>query len=470
MMPRLSLRGTTLRRLEIAAIFLPLAFLGLYYYLMLGPLHGFFHMWLGFVALWAGLTVPIWLFTRAVFGVFRAMQAEITALHAETQRLNDGLLALHRVNTTLSRETGYDRAVQRVVESARDLFGAPFALLALPEGLRGTPAIVVSDGAREPVTHQVSAALIREVTEACATGALCSSPSGSAGLLPGWLLQGSVVCASIPSAGTTAGTLLVGRPGRGSFDGIDARVHAMFATHAAIVLRNARLYEDVQALAVERERQQIAREMHDGLAQVLGFVNTKAQAVEQFLQKGNTELARAQMAELAEAARRVYADIREGIVALRTQRGADGRELDELVAEYVEEFEHFAHMRVVVEWKVSPQSLALSPVAEVQLLRIVQEALTNVRRHARASSVEIIFQEVDGALVVQIRDDGRGFDPGRVARGEWPQFGLRAMAERAEAAGGSLSIESKPGHGTVVTATFPGTVHGEEADADRPSR
>lgn len=456
------MRGVTLRRLEVAAIFLPLAFLGGYYYLMLGPLHSFFHAWLGFVVLWAGLAVPIWLFTRAVFGAFRRMQAEITALHAEAQRLNDGLLDLHRFNTALARETRYDRAVQRVVESARELLRAPLAILALPEGFPRAPVVVLADDSHEPMARQVSRAVVDAIVAASASGQPPLRVDGEA-LLPEWLAEGSVVSAPIPVAGVAGGTLLAGRPAPGAFDGTDARILAMFAAHAAIVLQNARLYEDVQALAVERERQQIAREMHDGLAQVLGFVNTKAQAVEQYLQKGETELARVQMAELAEAARNVYADIREGIVALRTQGGAEGRGLDELVAEYVEEFEHFARLHVAVAWEVQPERIALSPVAEVQLLRIVQEALTNIRRHARASLAEVVFSEHEGALLVRIRDNGRGFDPARIARGEWPQFGLRAMAERAEAAGGTLTIESEPGRGTVVEATFPGAIHGGEA-------
>jgi signal transduction histidine kinase len=93
---------------------------------------------------------------------------------------------------------------------------------------------------------------------------------------------------------------------------------------------------------------------------------------------------------------------------------------------------------------------------EVQVLRIVQEALSNVRRHAKASSVDVTFDMSDGTLLLTVEDNGDGFDPSSLGRGEWPRFGLQAMRERAESVGGTLSIESASGQGTVVRARFPG--------------
>lgn len=222
------------------------------------------------------------------------------------------------------------------------------------------------------------------------------------------------------------------------------------------------LHEQTQALVVERERQHIAREMHDGLAQVLSFVNTKAQAAEILLARGDSATAREHISELSQAARRVYADVREGIVSLRVEVSG-GRNLHEIVTEYVEEFRHFAHLAVEVSWDVRGDDPALPPVVEVQALRIVQEALSNVRRHARARTASVTFSRDGDALEICVRDDGRGFDPHSIARGEWPQFGLRAMRERAEAAGGRLEIESTPGRGTVVRAVFPGVLRPEPA-------
>jgi signal transduction histidine kinase len=246
------------------------------------------------------------------------------------------------------------------------------------------------------------------------------------------------------------------------FTAVDEEIVGMFGTHAAVVVQNARLYDDLQALAVERERQYIAREMHDGLAQVLGFVNTKAQAVEEFLRNGDTPMARHHLAELSQAARGVYADVREGIVALRVQSGAD-HGLREVLDEYVEEFRQFARVPVDIAWELDEASPQISPIAEVQVIRIIQEALTNVRRHAGACSAVVTLRAASGTLEVIVRDDGRGFDPAHVSRGQWPQFGLQAMRERAESIGGSLEIESRPGKGTVVRARFPGALAQREA-------
>jgi signal transduction histidine kinase len=104
-------------------------------------------------------------------------------------------------------------------------------------------------------------------------------------------------------------------------------------------------------------------------------------------------------------------------VALRVEGGGE-RSLHEILDEYVEEFQGFARIQVEVIWEVGDEEPDLPPVVEVQALRIVQEALTNVRRHAEARSARVMFASSGHTLEVSVRDDGKGFDPGRVARGE----------------------------------------------------
>jgi signal transduction histidine kinase len=246
------------------------------------------------------------------------------------------------------------------------------------------------------------------------------------------------------------GTLHVAR-GRAEppFQADDAEILEMFATHAALVIQNDRLYDEVRALAVEHERQALAHEMHDSLAQVLAFVNTKAQAVEQYLRNDDAPAARQQMAELSAAAREVYGEIREGIAALRIGVGTRG--LRQMLEEYLEHFVDSTPLELDSTWEIDDADLALTPAAEVQLLRIVQEALTNVRRHAHASRVKLHVGAEGDQLVVSIRDDGRGFDPAARERDGRPRFGLQTMSERAAAVGAELTVESRPGAGTAVT-------------------
>jgi len=211
----------------------------------------------------------------------------------------------------------------------------------------------------------------------------------------------------------------------------------LFANTAAVAIHNARLYERIQTMAVETERMRISREMHDGLAQVLSYVNTKAQAVSEYLRSDNPREAEKQVKELVDAAKSAYRDVREGILALRAQIGP-GQTLKDVLEEYVEEYRNQLGKPVTVEWQVDPGDLRLTPLQEVQILRIAQEALTNVRKHSAATQVTITFQasNIDD-LLVTVADNGKGFNPQSIQRGDWPHLGIQTMQERTEAIGGT---------------------------------
>jgi two-component system nitrate/nitrite sensor histidine kinase NarX len=96
-----------------------------------------------------------------------------------------------------------------------------------------------------------------------------------------------------------------------------------------------------------------------------------------------------------------------------------------------------------------------SAAFRLQILRIVQESLTNVRKHAHARTVSVTICQQNEELQVEISDDGRGFNPLAIKREEWPHLGLQTMQERAEAVGGKFEIESTPGKGTKVRVSVP---------------
>jgi signal transduction histidine kinase len=180
-------------------------------------------------------------------------------------------------------------------------------------------------------------------------------------------------------------------------------------------------------------------------------VNTKVQAAEMYLKRDKTEEAEAQMRELASAARQAYSDVRESIVGLRTLPGPT-RNLEDVLQEYLRSWEEMS--RVSASLRID-SSVKLRASQELQLVRIVQEALTNVRKHARASHARVEIRREDARLVTTIADDGVGFNAAGRARGEFPQFGLSTMRERAESIGGNLTIDSTPGSGTTVTFDLP---------------
>ncbi|MFQ5874222.1 MAG: sensor histidine kinase, partial [Dehalococcoidia bacterium] len=135
--------------------------------------------------------------------------------------------------------------------------------------------------------------------------------------------------------------------------------------------------------------------------------------------------------------------------------------------EYLTEYQHHVHCPVKVNWQFQPEEMELSPLQEVQLLRIVQEALTNVRKHAEATEIVLDFVTRGGDLEIQVKDNGKGFNPLAITRGEWPHLGLQTMQERAAAIGGVFEIDSAPGKGTTVRVRVPRAVHHRTAGGRR---
>jgi signal transduction histidine kinase len=208
-------------------------------------------------------------------------------------------------------------------------------------------------------------------------------------------------------------------------------------------------------LLVAEERQRITSDMHDGLAQVLAYVNTKAQAVKELLRAGRTEDAIRHLDQLASAAREVYGDTRESILGLRNAE-VPGRSLGDALHDYVSSWEdrHGIPCRIWIDRDIR-LSERLSEIAELQIQLIVQESLANVLKHARAKHVEVSLHQADGNILVTVQDDGVGFNPELPGRAELPRFGLATMRERTESIGGHLRLDSSPGKGTRITVEVP---------------
>lgn len=217
---------------------------------------------------------------------------------------------------------------------------------------------------------------------------------------------------------------------------------------------NVKLQDRLQSVAVLEERERIAREMHDSVGQVLGYVNTKAQAVKVLLEAGKLREARAQIVQLEDAARNVYADLREAILSLRTPSSPD-RPLTTVVQEYVQRFSELSGIETRLTVSGDPARSAPGPTTELHLLRIIQEALTNVRKHAAARRAWVRFDAEGGGLTITVSDDGVGLPGGAPRDGAGTGFGLQTMRERAEAVGGTLAVLGRAGGGTVVEVRLP---------------
>lgn len=206
-----------------------------------------------------------------------------------------------------------------------------------------------------------------------------------------------------------------------------------------------------RALAALRERDLLARELHDSLGQVLGFAKMQAQAAREHLARGNGPAADAQLARLVSVAQEAHADVREFLLAARPGGSREAAFLPAL-EEYLRRFQVSAGLPVTLDASPAFAAANLEPMAGTQLLRILQETLTNVRKHAGARAVRVRLSAADGHVEAVVEDDGAGFD---AAAAEAGTYGLRFMCERAFEVGGAVRVESAPGRGTRVAVTVP---------------
>jgi len=217
----------------------------------------------------------------------------------------------------------------------------------------------------------------------------------------------------------------------------------------------AQLLEQQRALATLQERERLARELHDSAGQVLAYVSLQAQSIRKSVHDGDTAAAEAQLAQLAAAAQGAHVDVRESILSLKAASAEDqpfavvlSRYLDTYAARYD------LHIELAVADGLADP---FPPETSVQVLRVVQEALTNAHKHGQAHHIGVTVGRKNGGARVVVADDGQGFDPGAVGDGH---YGLAIMRERMAQVGGRLAIESRPGMGTRVALEAP-LIHGD---------
>ncbi len=221
----------------------------------------------------------------------------------------------------------------------------------------------------------------------------------------------------------------------------------------AVAIENAELYRQVGYMATLEERDRLAREMHDNLAQKLGYLNIKASITDSWLNKGAVGEAHSSLFELQQIIQEAYTDVREGIFNLRmTDAAQQGlvETLHQYLAKYREHYGVDARLSIANGFQAR-----LRADAEIQVMRIVQEALMNVRKHAETHQVFVSLAQIDHHIQVVVEDAGRGFDSQQVLDPGDSHFGLQIMRERAESIGGKLEIHSQPGHGTRLTLLIP---------------
>ncbi len=245
------------------------------------------------------------------------------------------------------------------------------------------------------------------------------------------------------------GRLWVGRALHRPFSSSERVVLESIAHQMLIAIEHARLTEQIESGAVVAERARLAREMHDGLAQILGFLSLQMQSLESLVSQGKLEETLAELRRARERIREAQAEVRENILNLRTVLSING-DVVPFLCETIAQFGAQNGIETHVQNASQPRT-RLSPICEVQLVRVMQEALANVRQHAEANNLWVAFEESGSGLHVMIRDDGVGFVEPALDK----HFGLTTMRERSESVHGTLKIDSTPGQGTRIDLHFP---------------
>jgi len=224
----------------------------------------------------------------------------------------------------------------------------------------------------------------------------------------------------------------------------------ILATHLAGAMEGLRVAALEREQAVAQERGLLARELHDSIAQSLIFLKIQVQLLREATARGDLAATQPIVEELDTGVRESYTDVRELLLHFRTRTTEES--MEPALQTTLSKFEHQTGLRA--QLRIDARGLALAPDVQAQVLHIVQEALSNVRKHAAATRVWLDVSATPDHWHFEVRDDGRGFD-GQADRGE-VHVGLRIMQERAARIGATVQVDTTPGAGCTVRLDLPG--------------
>lgn len=383
--------------------------------------------------------------------LLRAMAHEIS-LALESQRLRTHELAmlvhLQQTNWWSDLEADLSSVLTRTVE-VLEADGGAFWVEAPQPGARAVETTVgTSLGERASMVYSLAQSS-RETGQVLDIRALEEEGSPLRSLL----------AVPLRAEGAALGSLVLwaGRPD--AFGQRQRQLVSVVAGQATMLVENQRLSLQVEHQAALAERARLAREIHDGLAQTLGYLKLRSTQLIRHYDAGMMRDPRQDLEELRRLLDEAYVDAREAIDGLYLTSAAAG--LEQWVAELAADFEQLSGVPVTVEGR----PLNLPPEVKTQLQRIVQEALSNVRKHAAASHVTVSWwMEGETTLHFSICDDGCGFETADAPL--TVTHGLRIMRERAELLEADLQVTSSPGEGTEIRMRLPVNPQTKEGAAD----
>jgi signal transduction histidine kinase len=368
------------------------------------------------------------------------------------ERLSPALKAVSDAVLAVAAELSVEDVLQRLVHSARELAGARYAALGLPDGDGGFRRFLTSGMSDElvaslgplPRQHGVLGAMLETETPH-RTRDLQEHPR-----FRGWWPKGHPDMRSflgvpiVTPQGVTGAFYLTQKADAPDFTDEDEELIVLLAAHAAIAIENARLYEESRELSMVAERNRLALDLHDAVSQKLFGLVLSAEAAGTLLER-DPAAAREQVEKLRTMAQEALDELRSLVFELRPpELEKDG--LGGALRKHVEVLRRLQQREIGLEIAAE---LPADPSRDREVLRIAQEALQNALRHADAKHVSLRLSSDDGRLLLEVEDDGVGFEPdapGLRSR----QLGLTSMEERSRRLGGRLEIDSERGAGTTV--------------------
>ncbi len=360
--------------------------------------------------------------------------------------------ALSDVVLALASEHEVEPVLQKLVHAARELGGARYAALGIPDGEGAFSSFITSGMSDEliaamgplPRTHGMLGAML-ESPEPHRAEDLRQDPR-----FRGWWPRAhpqmrSFLGVPIVARGEVIGALYLTEKD-GGFSAGDEKLISLLAAHAAIAIENARLHERSRELSIVEERNRLARELHDNVTQRLFGVALAAESASTLLER-DRDAAAAEIARVGELARGAMEELRAVVFELRPG-SLEAEGLATVLRKHVDVLRKVSGRAIDLRVGEVPR---LPSGRAAQVFRIAQEALGNALRHAEAEQIRVRLENGSGRLVLSVADDGCGFDPGAV-RGK--RLGLTSMDERATELGGTLTVTSSA-TGTTVRLEVP---------------
>jgi signal transduction histidine kinase len=367
------------------------------------------------------------------------------------ERPSPALKAVSDAVLAVASQLSVEEVLQRLVHHARELAGARYAALGIPDGDGGFSQFLVSGMSDElvaslgplPRTHGMLGAML-ETPAPFRTEDIHDDPR-----FRGWWPAGHPDMRSflgvpiVAPEGVIGAFYLTEKEGAEAFDAADQELIELLAAHAAIAITNARLYERSRELSILSERNRLALELHDAVSQKLFSLVLTAEAAGTLLDRDEAA-ARRRVARLQELAREALDELRSLTLELRPP-DLDRDGLCGALRKHVEVLRPLHD----VEIELDMDDGVTAGDGDREVLRLAQEALQNALRHAGAHRVAVRLGAPDGRVVLEVGDDGVGFDPDDPELRS-RRLGLTSMEERARRVGGRLEIRSAPGSGTTV--------------------